>query len=66
MNRQLKIDVFISIRSCVKKCEKKVFLKPLNYNITKNVKSEFSIVTIRRVVIIFFEFGVVKKFMQIF
>ena len=50
----------------MKKCEKKVFLKPLNYNITKKVKSEFSIVTIRRVVIIFFEFGVVKKFMQIF
>lgn len=50
----------------MKKCGKKVFLKPSNYNIRKNVKSEFSILTIRRVVIIFFEFGVVKKLMQIF
>ena len=50
----------------MKKCEKKVFLKPSNYNIRNNVKSEFFIVTIGRVVIIFFEFGIVKKFMQIF
>ena len=36
------------------------------YNISKNVNSDFSIVTMRRVAIIFFELGVVKNFMQTF
>ena len=36
------------------------------YNIRRNVNSDFSIVTMRRVAIIFFELGVVKHFMQTF
>ena len=36
------------------------------YNIRRNVNSDISIVTMRRVAIIFFELGVVKNFMQIF
>ena len=36
------------------------------YNIRRNVNSDFSIVTMRRVAIIFFELGVVKNFMQKF
>ena len=36
------------------------------YNIRKNVNSDFSIVTICRVAITFFELGVVKKIMQKF
>ena len=36
------------------------------YNIRKNVNSDFPIVTMRRVAIIFFELGVVKNFMQKF
>ena len=35
-------------------------------NIRGNVNSDFSIVTMRRVAIIFFELGVVKNFMQKF
>ena len=35
-------------------------------NITRNVNSSFSIVTMRRVAIRFFELGVVKHFMQKF
>ena len=31
-------------------------------NIKRNVNSDFSVVTMRRVAIIFFELGVVKKF----
>ena len=34
------------------------------YNIRRNVNSDFSIVTMRRVAIMFFELGVVKNFMQ--
>ena len=34
------------------------------YNIRRNVNSDFSTVTMRRVAIIFFELGVVKNFMQ--
>ena len=34
------------------------------YNIRRNVNSDFCIVTMRRVAIIFFELGVVKNFMQ--
>ena len=34
------------------------------YNIRKNVNSDLSIITMPRVAITFFEFGVVKKFMQ--
>ena len=40
-----------------------------NYNIRRNVNSGFPIVlgfTMRRVVIVFFEWGVVKNFMQKF
>ena len=37
-----------------------------NYNIRRNVNSGFSVVTMRRVAIIFFEWGVVKGFMQKF
>ena len=36
------------------------------YNIRRNVNSDFSIVTMRRVAIIFFELEVVKNFMQKF
>ena len=36
------------------------------YNIRRNVDSDISIVTTRRVAITFFELGVVKKFMQKF
>ena len=35
-------------------------------NIRRNVNSDFSILTMRRVAIIFFELGVVKNFMQKF
>ena len=34
---------------------------PWKYNTRRNVNSDFSIVTMRRVAIIFFELGVVKK-----
>ena len=36
------------------------------YNIRRNVNSDRSIVTMRRVTTTFFELGVVKKFMQKF
>ena len=36
------------------------------YNVTRNVNPDFSIVTMRRVAIIFFEWGIVKKCMQKF
>ena len=36
------------------------------YNISKNINSDFSIVTMRRVAIIFFELGILKNFMQTF
>ena len=36
------------------------------YNIRKNVNSDFTIVAMRRVAIIFFELGVVKNLMIIF
>ena len=36
------------------------------YNISKNVNSDFSIVIMRRVAIIFFELGVLKNLMQTF
>ena len=36
------------------------------HNITRNVNVDFSIVTVRRVAIIFFELGIVKNFMQKF
>ena len=42
------------------------FLTPWIYNIRRNVNSDFSIVTMRKVAILFFELGVVKKFMQKF
>ena len=42
------------------------FDQPWKYNIRRKVNSDFSIVTMRRVAIIFFELGVVKKFMQTF
>ena len=34
------------------------------YNIRRNVNSDLCIVTMRRVAITFFEFGVVKNFME--
>ena len=45
---------------------KTVLNKPWKHNIKRNVNSDFSIVTMRRVAIIFFELGVVKHFMQKF
>ena len=36
------------------------------YNIRRNVNSDISIVTMRKVAIIFFELGVIKNFMQKF
>ena len=39
---------------------------PWKYNIRRNVNADFSIVTMRRVAIIFFELGVVKNLMQKF
>ena len=36
------------------------------YNIRRNVNLDFTVVTMRRVAIIFFELGVVKNFMQKF
>ena len=43
-----------------------MFDDPWKYNIRRNVNSDFSVVIMRRVAIIFFELGVVKKFMQKF
>ena len=42
------------------------YIPPWKYNIRRNVDSDLSIVTIRRVAIIFFELGVVKNFMETF
>ena len=39
---------------------------PWKYNIRRNVSSDFSIVTMREVAIIFYELGVVKQFVQNF
>ena len=36
------------------------------YNIRQNVNSDISIVTMRRIAVIFFELGVAKNFMQKF
>ena len=36
------------------------------YNIKNNVNSDISIVTMRKVAIVFFELGVIKTFMQNF
>ena len=41
-------------------------IESLKDNIRRNVNSDFSILTMRRVAIIFFESGVVKNFMQKF
>ena len=41
-------------------------IKAWKHNIKRNVNSDFSVVTMRRVAIIFFELGVVKHFMQKF
>ena len=41
-------------------------VKSWRYNIRRNVNSDVSIVTMRRVAIKFFELGVVKNFMQKF
>ena len=41
-------------------------IESLKDNIRRNVNSDFSILTMRRVAIIFFELGVVKNFMQKF
>ena len=43
-----------------------LFVRPWKYNIRRNVNSDFSVVTMRRVAIIFFELGVVKNSMQKF
>ena len=42
------------------------FSEAQKYNIRRNVNSDLSIVTMRKVAITFFEFGVVKNFMQKF
>ena len=39
---------------------------PWKYNVRRKVNSDLSIVTMRRVTIIFFELGVVKNFIQKF
>ena len=41
-------------------------LGPWKYNIRRNVNSDLSILTMRRVAITFFELGVVKNFMPKF
>ena len=41
-------------------------IESLKDNIRRNVNSDFSILTMRRVAIIFFELGVVKNFVQKF
>ena len=43
-----------------------LFLKSWKYDIRRDVNSDFSIVTMRRVAIIFFKLGVIKSFMQKF
>ena len=43
-----------------------MMMRTWKYNTRRNVNSDFSIVTMRRVAIIFLELGVVKKFMQKF
>ena len=49
-----------------------IYLFPINYmptwkhDIRRNINSDISVATIRRVTIIFFELGVVKNFMQKF
>ena len=50
---------FINIRLCV-------YVEPWKYNLRRNVNAGFSIVTIPRVAITFFELGVVKNFVQKF
>ena len=42
------------------------YVSTWKYNIRRNVNSDFSIVIMRRVAIIFFELGVVKNSMQKF
>ena len=49
-----------------KKNIKRLRVCPWKYNKTRNANSDFSIVTMRRVAIMFFELGVVKNFMQKF
>ena len=46
--------------------ESSSYLGPWKYNIRKSVNSDFSIVTMRRIAIVFFELGVVKNLMQKF
>ena len=43
-----------------------LFLKSWKYDIRRDVNSDFSIVTMRRVAIIFFKLGVIKSFVQKF
>ena len=43
-----------------------VTVDPRKYNIRRNVNLDISVVTIRRVAIIFYELGVIKNFMQKF
>ena len=49
-----------------KKKIKRLCVCPWKYNKTRNANSNFSIVTMRRVAIMFFKLGVVKNFMQKF
>ena len=54
--------VFLNLKGDIPICS----LDPWKYSVRRNVNSDFSIVTMRRVAIIFFELGVVKNSMQKF
>ena len=70
----IKINVKLNVRKLERMPPKKVYkvyecmsaIDIKHGNIRRNVNSDFSIITMRRVAIIFFELGVVKNFMQIF
>ena len=47
-------------------CSLNEYILSWKYDIRRNVNSDISIVTMRRVAIMFFELGVVKNFMQKF
>ena len=56
----------IILFQCKNKKKSKINFRAWKYNIRKNVNSDLSIVTMRRVAIIFFELGVAKNYMQKF
>ena len=66
---KIKVNDFLNLFSTINfsyQYPSKVYLEPWKYNTRRNVNSDFSIVTMRRVAIIFFKLEVVKKFMQKF